>query len=435
MADTNDDLGIGAFSIQDTNMGMGNQELIQGLYEPETASSNPDDIAPIVTGTDSTTNAPAAKPADTKAKKDGDAGDDTGDNKDKTAQSVLQNFLEGDGDDDDDAGDDAAKAAAAAAKAKGEGDAAAGDADDTAQNTQFTALANDLLKLGVFTQEDGETPQPITTPEEFLERFTAEKKKGANEMIENFLGQFGDDYRSAFDAIYMKGVNPADYFNTYNNIVNFAEMDLAQESNQISVMRQTLKDQGFEADDIDSEIERLKSYGDLESVSTKHHKVLVKKEAQKLQDLEAKAEQDLQAKSTIRNQYIKNVQQVLEEKLKAKEFDGIPLNPKIANELQDFLLVDKWKTPSGETLSDFDRTILDLKRPENHAMKVKVALLLKIMEKDPTLSTIQKSGVTKQTNVLFGEVARQVAKGKTSGTSNASAGTQNAGAQKSWFDN
>ena len=43
----------------------------------------------------------------------------------------------------------------------------------------------------------------------------------------------------------------------------------------------------------------------------------------------------------------------------------------MANELHDFLLVDKYKTPSGETLTDFDRTILDLKRPENHSKKVK----------------------------------------------------------------
>jgi len=61
-------------------------------------------------------------------------------------------------------------------------------------------------------------------------------------------------------------------------------------------------------------------------------------------------------------------------------------------------------------LTEFDKTILELKRPENHEMKVKVALLLKILEKDPTLSTIQKSGITKKSNELFGEVARQASK-------------------------
>ena len=144
--------------------------------------------------------------------------------------------------------------------------------------------------------------------------------------------------------------------------------------------------------------------------------------------MQQRAEQEQLQKQQIKQQYIKNVQDVLSEKLKGKEFDGIPLNPKLANELQDFLLVDKWKTPSGETLSDFDRTILDLKRPENHATKVKVALLLKILEKDPTLSTIQKTGVSKQTNQLFSEVARQKTTAKTGTT-----GTKSTGS--SWFQN
>ena len=51
-----------------------------------------------------------------------------------------------------------------------------------------------------------------------------------------------------------------------------------------------------------------------------------------------------------------------------------------------------------------------------------------MLEKDPTLSTIQKTGVTKKSNELFGEVARQVTKAKTGGSSS------NGGANsKSWF--
>ena len=247
-------------------------------------------------------------------------------------------------------------------------------------------------------------------------------------MVQNFIGQFGEDYQQAFDAIFVKGVNPKEYFGTYNNVVSFADMDLSQENNQVSVIKQALADQGFEPEDINTEVERLKNYGDLESVATKHHKVLVKKEAQKLAQMEQKAEVELQQKQAVKNQYINNVQQVLQDKLKSKEFDGIPINPKLANELQDFLLVDKYKTASGETLTDFDKTILELKRPENHATKVKVALLLKILEKDPTLSTIQRTGVSKKSNELFGEVARQVTKTK----STTSGGSQPS-KQNSWF--
>jgi hypothetical protein len=412
---------MGNFSIQDTmEMGMGNQELLQGLFEPETASSNPDDVQPIIKNAD----APAAPDAPAVPKgKDivpPKSVDGKTDEEKQEGQSMISDFLSDSEDDDEDDTPAPAKPAKAT-------EAAADGDEDEPQGTQFTALANDLYKLGVFTSDEDEDQEPISTAEEFLERFNEEKKKGAIETVNNFIGQFGEDYQQAFEAIFVKGVNPKEYFGTYNQVVSFAEMDLSDEDNQARVVRQALLDQGFDNEDIDTEIERFKNYGDLESVATKHHKVLVKKEAVKLQQMEVKAEQELQQKAQIRNQYIKNVQDILNDKIKSKEFDGIPINPTLAGELQDFLLVDKWKTPSGETLTDFDRAILDMKRPENHEMKVKVGLILKMLETDPTLSTIQRTGVTKKSNQLFGEVARQVTKAKSSGGPGSKANSN------SWF--
>ena len=111
------------------------------------------------------------------------------------------------------------------------------------EESQFSALSRDLFKLGVFTEEEDE--EPITTPEQFLEKFKSEKIKGANEMVDNFLGQFGEDYKQAFDAIFVKGVDPKEYFGTYNNIVNFAELDLTREDNQETVVRQSLLNQDW----------------------------------------------------------------------------------------------------------------------------------------------------------------------------------------------
>lgn len=408
----------GNFGIQDTmEMGMGNAELLNDLMGPDSATSSPDDLQDIVKEVEDP--APAkTKPAAAKTIGD-DIVEKSTDKSDEDKKQDLQDFLLG-GDEDDEEQEDDAPAAKPAEKAESEE-----DVEDVA-STKFEALANDLFNLGVFTKDDDDDEEPINTPEEFLERFQAEKKKGAIEVVNNFIGQFGEDYQQAFDAIFVKGVNPKEYFGTFNNIESFSEMDLSQEGNQVAVIKQALQDQGFDPEDVETEVERLKNYGDLETVATKHHKVLVKKEAQKLAQLEQKAEVELQQKAAIKNQYIQNVQTILQDKLKAKEFDGIPLNPKIAGELQDFLLVDKYKTNSGETLTDFDRTILELKRPENHAMKVKLGLLLKILEKDPTLSTIQKTGVTKKSNELFGQVARQVEKSATKGN-------KSSGNPTSWF--
>lgn len=411
MADNLETPSFGNFSIENT-MGMGSSELLSDLMSPETSTSSPDDIKDL-TPEDK---APKAEP-----KKASVTSEEETPAKAEPNLSI-QDFLSGGADDEDEEEEEQAPTKTKAPAAE----QTTSDDEEEVEVSRFEALSNDLFKLGVFSKdEDDEDEVAITTPEEFLERFNAEKKKGAIEVVNNFIGQFGEDYQQAFDAIFVKGVDPKEYFGTYNTIESFTNLDLSEENNQVAVLKQALTDQGFDPEDVTTEIERLKNYGDLESVAAKHHKVLIKKEAAKLQKLEQDNERAMQQKAAIKNQYVSNVQNVLQEKLKTKEFDGIPINPKLAGELQDFLLVDKYKTPSGETLTDFDRTILDLKRPENHESKVKVALLLKILEKDPTLSTIQKTGLSKKSNELFGEVARQVSK-----SSNKSGGKSQ---PTSWF--
>lgn len=390
---------LGNFSIQDTmEMGVGSTELLNDLMGPDTASASPDDIKDI-TAEDAP--APVSKSTKASAKVDEET------EKVEDSSKSITDFLLG-GDDEDEEEEDVAPVAKS--KEAPTAEAVEEDGDDDEGPNPFAAFSKDLFKLGAFSKDDDEEDVQINTAEEFLERFESEKKKGASEIVENFIGRFGEDYQNAFTAIFVNGVDPKDYFGTYNAIQSFADLDLSEEGNQIAVIKQTLADQDYDPEDITTEIERLKNYGDLESVAAKHHKVLVKKEAAKLQKLEQEKAAQLQQQQAYKQQYSNNVTSILQDKLKAKEFDGIPLNPKLATELQDFLITEKWKTNSGENLTDFDRTVLELKRPENHEMKVKVALLLKILEKDPTLSTIQKSGVTKKTDSLFGEVARQATK-------------------------
>lgn len=407
--DTNPDFGIENTMSVDT-AGQGDANLLNDLFAPETSTADPDKVTALAEGDDD------GKGVDGKADPTKLAGkeDDVpeGIAKDPNA---LTNFLLGDEEEeeedvdiDKDADKDADKD-----KDKDVDVNVDADADDKDKATDegiiaFDALANELIDLGVFTRQEGEEEGvDVTTPEEFLARFKKETELGAQDMVSNFIGQFGQEHQDAFQAIYVNGADPREYFNQSIKLQDFTNMDLTVEGNQEKVVRQTLADQGFEPEDITSEVDKLKNYGDLEDVSKRHHKVLIKKEKQLTQQIQLDAQANTQAKQIQKEEYVTNVRNVLSEKLKAKEFDGIPLNPKIANELQDFLLVDKWKTESGETLTDFDRNILELKRPENHANKVKIALLLKLLENDPTLSTIQKRGVSTKSSELFKSVARQ----------------------------
>ena len=402
------------FGIQNTmETGAGDSQLLNDLLAPETASGNPEDVEPIVNEVETPKQEANDGPKKGKDIIPPKSVDGKTDEEKQTGESLIADFLSDVEEEEVEEKKEPVKETETEAEAEVEQETDDSEDEDPKEGTQFSALAGDLFDLGVFTKNSEDEEISINTAEEFLDRFTAEKKKGASELVQNFIGQFGEDYQNAFESIFVKGADPKEYFGTYNQIVSFSEMDLSKEKNQKSIMKQALADQGFEPEDIGKEIERLENYGDLESVATRHHKVLVKKEAIKLQKLDKEAQDVQEQKTAIRNQYVQNVQTILTDKLKEKEFDGIPINNNLANELQDFLLVDKWKTPAGENLTDFDRAILDLKRPENHEMKVKVGLLLKVLEKDPTLSTIQRTGITKKSNELFGQVARQVTKAKT----------------------
>lgn len=252
MADNLDTPSFGNFGIEDTmEMGIGNTQLLDDLFSPETSTEDPDKLETIV----KTADEPKApkKPEVSKGKEvvqklDGE---------EPTQQDVLKNFL-GDDDDEEETEEDVV---AAPAKAEAE------EEEDDVAESPFVSLSKDLFKLGVFTQDDDEEDAVIETPEQFLEKFNSEKKKGAIEIVDNFIGQFGEDYQKAFDAIFVKGVNPKDYFGVYNNVVNFAELDLSNEDNQVRVIKQALTDQGFDDEDVTTEVERLRNYGDLETVA------------------------------------------------------------------------------------------------------------------------------------------------------------------------
>jgi len=415
--------------------GAGDQNLLNDLFsdDDKSVSANPDDLSAIEDGDDGGDDKKKTPPAS-------DA-DDQKDKKKKTEQppandpTALTNWLtseeeeeeeeeegaDGDDNDDDDNDDDAAASETKSSSSSSSG----GDEEEEEEGEEeegeiaFNSLASELADLGVFSREEGEEDGiNISTPEEFLERFNLEKQKGAQEMLTNFIGQFGQEYQDAFQAIYVNGADPRQYFSQSAKVEDYSTLDLSVEKNQEQVVKEMLSDQGFEPEDIQGEVDKLKNYGDLEDVSKRYHKVLMKKQKAQLDQQAAQAQK-----------YYENVQSTLQEKLKAKEFDGIPLNPKTANELQDFLLVDKWKTNTGDTLTDFDKAILDLKKPENHATKVKVGLLLKLLEKDPTLSTIQKRGVSKKSSQLFKDVARH----KTTSKRKSSGSSKGNPTIKSWF--
>lgn len=282
-----------------------------------------------------------------------------------------------------------------------EGSEEGAEGEGAGDESTYKTLGKDLMRLGVFSknsEEETEENINIETPEQFLERFNLEKKKGAIGILDNFLSQFGEEYRKMFDAVFVNGVKPEEYLHSFAKIEAIKGLDMADEGNQEKVVRSYFaslkKDQNW----IDNKIQKMKDYGDLEEESKTYHEVMLTKETEQATALELAKQEKLQKEREKEISTKKAYQRILGEKVKAQEIDGIPITEKESQEVLDYLTDKKYKLQSGELLSEFDKDILELNRPENHELKVKLGLLLR---KKLDLTSVKKTTISKKSDALF----------------------------------
>ena len=230
------------FGIEQTmNVDMGSagsQELLNDLLSPETATGSPEDVISLAEAAEKEKAEKAAADkvvADEAAAK---VAEGVPPEKAKSPEELTNYLLGGDEDETEDE-----KAARITAEEEASAAGKTPESTDDEGGIAFDALSNELFTLGVFNKNEGEGEVDITDAEGFLDRFTAEKQKGANEMVQNFLGQFGQEHQDAFQAIYVDGADPREYFTKQASISDFKSMDLTVEKNQEEVIRKTLNTQ------------------------------------------------------------------------------------------------------------------------------------------------------------------------------------------------
>lgn len=274
------------------------------------------------------------------------------------------------------------------------------EVDDT-----FNKLSKNLFELGIFNKLEDEEDVVINTPEEFKERWVKELTVQSNSQIYNFLvDKHGEEGVEVFNSIFVNGVAPKDYLSKYAEIQSLKEVDLTDESTQEQVYKTYYKRLGFADDKIAKKIQKLKDYGELEEEATDAHEKLLELDEKELSDKRAQKEAEEQAKSQFKAHYAQTVNQILADKLKQREFDGIPLTDKIAKETYENLVVEKYKLPTGEKLTEFDKKILELRRPENYEMKVKLWLLL---QNNLDLTKVKTKAVSDKTDKLFSNMVNK----------------------------
>lgn len=288
--------------------------------------------------------------------------------------------------------------------------------EDVEQENVFSTLSKELLQHGIFTydqdDEGNEIAPQAETAEQFLARFQLESRKSAADTIERFLGRFGEEYREMFEHVFVRGVSPMEYLNRYSKISSVAGMNVEDEGDQERIMREFYRQEGRNNDYIDRKIQQHKNYNDLAEEAKDAQKLLVAKEQEAIDEAAARKQSEVDKKARIRNDYLNNVGRILTDKLKAKEFDGIPVEKKFADQIYNYLTKERYQTPNNQTLTEFDRDILELDRPENHELKVKVAMLMQMLKEDPKLTPLAKRAISKESNELFKGLKSTVSKDK-----------------------
>lgn len=295
------------------------------------------------------------------------------------------------------------------------------------EENMFNTIAQELVTHGIFNLDEGEESIELNSPEELLERFQYEARKQSAMTIDKFLSRFGDNYRDMFENVFVRGIPPVDYLSRYTKVEGIQSMDLADEANQERIVRELYRSEGKSTEYIEKRINQLKNYNDLLDEATEAQKVLVAKEQEHINEAATRKQEEINRRSQIRNEYINNVGKILSDKLKNKDFDGIPVDKRFAEDMFGYLTQERFQTPDGELLTTFDKDILDLKRPENHETRVKVAMLLQLLKEDPQLTKLAKKAVSKETNKLFEGLKKTSM--KTGGKSQPTEEIK----QKSWF--
>lgn len=271
------------------------------------------------------------------------------------------------------------------------------------EDDYFVNLSQGLMKAGIFSEmEEDEIPK---TEEEFLNHFQEEIQSGAQSMLTSYLNKFGDEKRKqvfeTIDAIFTKGVDPDEYFQSLGKIESFKALEIEGEdnvANQEKVIRASLAAEGFDSAVIERKIKKITEYGELEEEAKERLPLLVKKEEKSLQKKIQEQEAAAQRKKAEEDQHNASIFSLLQQGLKEKEVDGIPLNKQKAEDTFNFMTTKKYQLSDGTPLTEFEAWWLNLQKPENHQFRVKLALLA---QNNLNLEPVKKTAISKEKESLF----------------------------------
>lgn len=274
-------------------------------------------------------------------------------------------------------------------------------AEEPEPTDQISSLVDNYYNLGIFTGPREE--EPITTEEQLLARFEEEKKNGANLYLSQFLNKFGPDYHLAFQKIFVEGVDPKEYFSVTEPLQDISSLDLEQEENQLKVVRQYYKEVlGYSDERTESKLKVMKDAGELAAEASEAVDRITSNIEKQLQEKSAQKAREEAEKAHSAKVYDTSLRMTIQKEMNEGNFRGIPVNQQSMSQTYANLMTPAWRLPNGEEITDFQKFLLDLKRPEN----IEAAILIDVLRQNNfDLGVVQTRKENIQKSRLFDALA------------------------------
>lgn len=176
-------------------------------------------------------------------------------------------------------------------------------------------------------------------------------------------------------------------------------LDLTEEENQESIVRQSLQEEEYDEDYIDSQIEFLKDSGKLEVAANKYFNKWKssreKAQREELARVEAAKKAQREAQITFKKDLSNHISTT-------EDFKGFKLSKREIEEMPEYISSQTVKMNDGRVITPFYRDLFEAMKDKD-----KLVLLAKLVKTDFDFTPLAKNIDTKRTKALKEDLQRQ----------------------------
>ena len=176
-------------------------------------------------------------------------------------------------------------------------------------------------------------------------------------------------------------------------------LDITEEDNQETVVRQFLLEEDYDEDYINSQLEFLKDSGKLEMAATKY---FTKWKADRKKNQEAELERIESSKKAQREAQITFKKDLSKHISTAEDFKGFKLSKRDVEEMPDYISNQTIKLDDGRVITPFYKDLFEAMKDKD-----KLVLLAKLVKSNFDFTPLTKSIDTKRTQALKDDLQRQ----------------------------